>query len=140
MMLTYLGIIAMQFLGTPYIYGGNNPLTGLDCSGFIQIPLKTVKIIKDDKDRSAQMIYNYIIKSKKYENKLAADSILFYGNSKDKITHVALALNENLMIEAGNGSRHCKTRKEAARRDARVRIIPIKKNYIASLFVPYNLE
>lgn len=28
--------IAHQFLGIPYVYGGDNPSTGLDCSGFLQ--------------------------------------------------------------------------------------------------------
>lgn len=28
--------VAHQFLGIPYVFGGDNPSTGLDCSGFLQ--------------------------------------------------------------------------------------------------------
>lgn len=28
--------VARQFLGIPYVYGGDNPNSGLDCSGFLQ--------------------------------------------------------------------------------------------------------
>ena len=36
--------IAKQFLGIPYVYGGDNPSTGLDCSGFLQNVYKQMGI------------------------------------------------------------------------------------------------
>lgn len=35
---------AKSFLGTPYVYGGNNPKTGLDCSAFVQQAMAKVGI------------------------------------------------------------------------------------------------
>jgi hypothetical protein len=37
--------IAVRFLGTPYIWGGNDPMRGFDCSGFVIEILKSVGVL-----------------------------------------------------------------------------------------------
>jgi cell wall-associated NlpC family hydrolase len=36
--------IAHDYLGVPYVYGGTDPATGLDCSGFVQLVFRRVGI------------------------------------------------------------------------------------------------
>ena len=36
--------VAKQYLGIPYVYGGDNPSSGLDCSGFLQNLMRNMGI------------------------------------------------------------------------------------------------
>lgn len=36
--------VAKEYLGVPYVYGGTNPDTGLDCSGFVQLVYRRMGI------------------------------------------------------------------------------------------------
>ena len=115
---------AMSFLGVHYKWGGNNRLEGLDCSGFIQEILRSVGL--DPKgDQTAQDIYNVLCKED-WRSHLDTGSLLFFGESRYEISHIALALNEFLMIEAGGGNSKTKTIEDSIRDNAMVRIRPIK--------------
>lgn len=142
--LTLLGILAMQYVNVPYKWAGNYPLIGLDCSGFVQLPLRAIGVLEDKQDRTAQGIYDYLVKKADllgYRSQLGSDAILFYSKTKSRqnITHIALALNDHLMIEAGNGSRGCTDIFDAVKRDARVQVVPIKPGFVACIRVTYNL-
>ena len=137
MQLTTLGQIAVTYVGIPYLYGGNNPLLGLDCSGFVQIPLKKVGILYAGKDYYSQAIYNELIKRKYRSHEPDADCILFFG--KNKIDHVAIALDSKFMIEARGGDDSTKTFEDAVSRIAMVEITEIahRKDLRASIKVEY---
>lgn len=91
-------------LGVPYIWGGNNPMTGLDCSGFIQIVLKKLGYIKDNQDRTAQDIFQYMSQNRaSLCSELKGDCLLFFGKSVFDITHIALSIDSEWMIEAAHG-------------------------------------
>lgn len=93
-----LSEIALKFFGIPYVWGGNTPEQGLDCSGLVCECLRSLGHIGKS-DYTAQMIYD------KFSNKrgftIVPDALLFFGRTSDSITHVAIALNDTLMIEAG---------------------------------------
>ena len=36
--------VAHQYLGVPYVWGGTNPQTGLDCSGFLQLVYRDIGV------------------------------------------------------------------------------------------------
>ena len=112
-------VYAKSFLGIAYRWGGNNPVEGLDCSGFVCEVLRSVGIVS--KDLTAQDIYN-LLKQKQWRSQLAKCSILFFGSSTNKITHVAIALNQYQMIEAGGGNSKTLSDDIAERQNAFVRI------------------
>ena len=113
----------------PYIYGGNNPLTGWDCSGFVIEILRSFGLVKGD--HTCQGLYKYL-SQKNWRSQLAEGSILFFGESRNQIVHIAIALNKSIMIECGGGVSSTRTLTLAKRRGACVRIRPIR-NTVAVL-------
>lgn len=89
---------AKQFLGNPYVYGGNSLTRGTDCSGFTKlIYQKFGKTIprNSTSQRSAG-------KSVSWSNKKAGDLICYYG-------HVAIYMGNNKVIHASSAKTGIKT-------------------------------
>ena len=115
--------VAFSYLRTPYIWGGNSD-KGLDCSGLIQLIFEPIGL--DPKgDQTAQMLYNCY--KTKETNVILESCILFFGKSKDNITHVAYAINTTYMIEAAGGNSKCTSVEIANKFNAKVKVSPIKK-------------
>jgi len=132
--MNYLMItIAISMLNIPYIWGGNHPLEGFDCSGFVQYVLQSVGV--DPKfDQTAQDLY-YRLLENGWEERKDRGSVLFFGESTKEITHTAIMIDKDysLMIESGGGNINTKTFEMAKKRGACVRIRPVRKDLIASL-------
>lgn len=99
---------AKTFLGTPYVWGGNTPEEGLDCSGFVCEVLRCNGIIGRD-DYNAQMLYD-MFKKMPLSSGYAANAVIFYGESTSRITHVAFMINDKQIIEAGGEGRRASTK------------------------------
>jgi len=87
---------AVRFLGVPYFWGGKTA-KGLDCSGFNQLlhKLAGIKIRRDSPmqyDDAEMVSQNFLDGS--------AGDMLFFAENGDRITHVALKLNEKEIIHA----------------------------------------
>jgi len=90
-----------RFIGTPYIFGGEHPSYGFDCSGLVQIILQSVGV--DPKgDQTAQMIFEHFLLNGDICQR-APGSLVFYGKNVQAITHIAFMIDENRIIEAGGG-------------------------------------
>lgn len=88
---------ASNFLGNPYVFGGNDLIKGIDCSGFCQQVYREFGI---GLPRIAQDQY-YIGKEIKLGNEQAGD-LVFYGNGPNSISHVAIADGNGGIIHASN--------------------------------------
>lgn len=86
---------AKQFLGNPYVYGGNSLTKGVDCSGFVQQVLKKFDINVERSSRS-QYASNGVKISK---SDLLPGDLIFYG-SNGHIDHVALYAGNGEIIHA----------------------------------------
>ena len=87
----------IDWLGTPYKYGGDNK-SGTDCSGFIQQVYKIVYGINTP--RSANGLYEESIKIKK--EKLKQGELVFFKINTPKIGHVGIFLQDDYFIHASS--------------------------------------
>lgn len=113
---------ALKFIGVPYKWGGNNPMTGFDCSGLVQFILQSVGVDPRG-DQTAQLLHDLLLAN---GGRVIADpapgAICFYGKTPSSISHVSFCLSRYQIIEAGGGDSTTVSVVEAARRDACVRV------------------
>ena len=93
---------AENYLGYPYVWGGSNPSTSFDCSGFVCYVL-THSGYCDMPRTTAQGIYNRCTPISASEAR-AGDIIFFTGtyNSGNPVTHVGIYAGNGQMIHAGD--------------------------------------
>lgn len=108
-------------LYTPYRWDGNSPITGLDCSGFICELMRSVGEIPFRADMSAQQLFDHFSMLGEH-NRHGLGSLVWFGESSTKITHVAIMVDNYLMAEAGGGGSAILTKEDAAKANAIVRI------------------
>lgn len=114
---------AKSFLGIAYIWGGSHPAYGLDCSGLVQEILASVGLDPSG-DQTAQMLWDYFLLEGDEIWGPKTGALMFYGKSKDHISHVAFCLNQYQIIEAGGGDSSCTDLSRAIAKSAFVRLRP----------------
>ena len=122
---------AKSYLGTFYKWGGDDPF-GFDCSGFVLECLKTIGLIREHDDFTADALMHYLlahssinqfpIKKIEYPE---SGSILFYTNKEKKAYHVVICLDDFYQIGATGGNSKTTTKAEASSQNAFVKIRPI---------------
>jgi len=117
--------LALKLVGCPYIWGGGNPWTGLDCSGFVVWIYQVFGLLPSG-DWTAQGLVEWFEHRgcKRSQEPVPAD-LIFYGAPGGKLSHVMLALGGGLVVGASGGGRETTTFEEARRRGAMVKVKPI---------------
>lgn len=86
-------------LGKPYVWGGETPEEGFDCSGLIFYafnPLLAARL-----PRTANEMYHYRQARDVADNDLRRGDLIFFGiHSRDKADHVGVYLGNNRFIES----------------------------------------
>lgn len=131
--------VALQFVGVPYKWAGNNPMEGFDCSGLVCELLRTEGIISRNQDLSSIGLYNYLRYNKKWieTHFPSPGDVVFYGSDVKKIRHTAYALSNPTCIEAGGGDINTKDLSAAIKANACTRVRPInhRKDFLVCLTV-----
>lgn len=129
---------ALKFVGRPYIWGGDGSGKcdgGFDCSGLVLECLWAFGILPQG-DLTAQGIYdalyNECVWASVDKARVKPDDVLFFGKGDERITHVAIAIGNGLMVEAGGGGSKCKN-VAASTGMVRVRPISWRKDLVAAL-------
>lgn len=86
---------ALQFVGNPYVYGGNNPNNGVDCSGFTRYVLSHSAGVSLQRTAAEQATQG---KSVTIDEARPGD-LIFYGGGSS-INHVALYIGDGKVVHA----------------------------------------
>ena len=126
-----------HFMGLPYVWAGDDSIAGFDCSGLVVEYLKSFGAIAGNADYTADQLYRMFEDKKVSSGRIGA--MVFFG--KTKAWHVGICINSLLMIEAGGGGKKTKSRKDAIKQNAFVRIRPINRRpNILGYFDPFLQE
>ncbi len=127
--------IAFSYIGTPYVWGGDDP-SGFDCSGFVIECLKSVGSLPRRGDWTAAALWHYF--PIKPANGKAGDLAFWANMQGGRIIHVEMCVNEDLAIGASGGGSRTKTRQDAIRDNAFIKIRPIdSRKYLYGFANPY---
>ena len=130
--------VALSFLGKPYIYGAQSPLTGFDCSGLVVEVFKAVGLIGGKEDLSAQQLE--LRYSKNVSIEIVPGCLVFFGGGLAQIHHVGLCVFVDktvgpIMIEAGGGDSLTTSLESAKAIGACVRVRPVRnrKDFVCAV-------
>ncbi len=91
---------ALNFVGTPYVYGGTDLSTGVDCSGFVYCVYKHFGITLQRQSASQYTQGTYIDKA----DLQAGDLLFFNTGGNTNISHVGMYLGNGTYIHASTYS------------------------------------
>lgn len=123
--LTILWHASWALLGKPYIWGGDDPVAGFDCSGLMIELLASIGEAPPE-DRNAQGLYEYY-RAFGRRDVMELGSLAFFGTSLSTISHVAMLLDRKYVIHAGGGGSKTKTVADAVAQNAYVCVRPLAK-------------
>jgi len=122
--------VAWSFLGKPYTWGGDDPMKGFDCSGFIVEILQSVGFISRNSDYTAKKLFEHFASAEVFVPK--AGCIVFYGNP---INHVEFCINKNHTIGASGGGSKTITIQDAINQNAYIKIRPLRTDYTKMIYL-----
>ena len=124
--------IAWCFLGLPYRWGGDDPIRGFDCSGFVIERLKSVGILPVGFDTTANGLW------KMYEDREIFEPyegcLVFFG-AAGRVSHVEYCLSPELSIGASGGWSATTDLPTAARQNAYIKVRPFERRKDIRSFV-----
>ena len=92
---------AEKYLGYPYVWGGSNPDTSFDCSGFVSYVLTNSGLVNTGR-LGAQGLYNVCAPVSK-ANAQPGDLIFFVGTyDTPGVSHVGIYVGDGVMIHCGD--------------------------------------
>lgn len=115
-------VIACKYHNVPYLWGGDNPQVGLDCSGFVGAVLRRVGVIPQLHDNTSQ---GYFRRFEEYRVAAPYEGCLVFYGKKDRISHVMFCLNSQVCIGAVGGNSKTISIEIANKRNAYVDYRPI---------------
>lgn len=86
---------ALQFVGGPYRAGGNDPHTGVDCSGFVRYVMQHGAGISMNRSSGSQATQGHAVNSSQMQ---PGDLLFYFGGSG--INHVAMYIGDGKIVHA----------------------------------------
>ncbi len=111
-----------RFIGLPYLWGGDDPLAGFDCSGIINEVLQAVGLTPHKSDFSAAGLYE------RFKDGAVAQGYagcLVFWLSGEKVVHVEMMVDDLHTVGASGGGSKTLTVADAIRQNAYVKQRPL---------------
>lgn len=86
---------ALQFVGGRYAYGGSDPHTGVDCSGFTRYIMQHAAGISLNRSSGGQASQGVAVSS----DQMKPGDLIFYGNGRS-INHVAMYIGNGQIVHS----------------------------------------
>lgn len=86
---------ALQYVGGRYSYGGSDPNTGVDCSGFTRYVMKHAAGLTINRSSGGQAMQGKSISA----DQMRPGDLIFYG-SRRSINHVAMYMGDGKVVHA----------------------------------------
>ena len=86
---------ALQFVGGPYRASGNDPRTGVDCSGFVRYVMQHGAGISMNRSSGSQATQGHAVNS----SQMQPGDLLFYSGGSG-INHVAMYIGDGKIVHA----------------------------------------
>lgn len=115
--------LAWKMWGQPYVWGGDDPMRGFDCSGMAVEILQSVGIIPINEDYTAQLLWNKFIDREVYDPQPGC--LVFWENSQGHVIHVEMYIGNGLSMGASGGGSRIKTQEDAVRHNAFIKVRPV---------------
>ena len=117
--------LVLKLVGCPYIWGGPNPWTGFDCSGFVVWVFQVFGMLPAGDWTAAGLRAQFSPMKDKAAEHIELGDLAFYGADPQHITHIMLGLGNGLVIGASGGGHLTTTTEEARRIGAQVKVKPL---------------
>lgn len=91
---------SLQFKGTPYKWGGNDPNNGIDCSGFVKYLYGKIGI---SLPRTAAEQVRVGQPITKFEDLLPGDRLYFWSKTRNKVGHTGIYLGGGYFSHSSTG-------------------------------------
>ncbi|MCC8126844.1 MAG: SH3 domain-containing protein [Clostridiales bacterium] len=89
---------ALRFVGGRYVWGGTNPNTGADCSGFVQYVYRNSAGISLPRTSREQAKTGREVSS----SQMQPGDLIFYTNSRGVVNHVAMYIGNGQIVHAAS--------------------------------------
>lgn len=116
--------VAFHYLGRPYIWGGDNPSVGFDCSGYVIEILKSCDILPPNGDWTAHGLYGMFVNRKVT---IPTTGCLVFWERTGRMRHVEFCLNDFLSIGASGGGSDTIGEDDAIAADAYIKVRAFQK-------------
>jgi len=92
---------ARSFIGVPYLWGGDSPETGFDCSGLVAATyhLNGLNLPRSSREQ-------FLVGEPVRREELAPGDLVFFANSGEEITHVGIYAGDDRFIHAPRQGRN----------------------------------
>lgn len=88
----------LKFVGGRYVWGGTNPNTGADCSGFVQYVMRNAAGISLPRTSREQAKVGRAVSS----SEMLPGDLIFYTNSGGTVNHVAMYIGNGQIVHAAS--------------------------------------
>lgn len=130
--------VAWQFLGKPYIWAGDDPMRGFDCSGYVIEILKSVGKLPRTGDWTAHDLFTTMTDN--IIRPIEGCLVFWRGVRGSRVIHVEYCLNGTYSIGASGGGGSTMTERDAIEQNAYIKVRPFRtRTHIAGFRDPFRV-